>query len=146
MQHRFKTRRTSPHQIQVFVDRIEQLFNSIAEEFIVSWVHEFPTNDPISLVIQVDPLRARGDVQESVQTATRNYLAYRMKTEGFRAASSSQARPDEFVHRARVFKRLYFDQPRGRPSMAGHMVRLGSRKSYHRRLGRHVATDGNFSL
>jgi len=29
MLHRFKTRRASPHRIQVFVDRIEQLFNSM---------------------------------------------------------------------------------------------------------------------
>ena len=96
MQYRFKTRRASPHRIQVFVDRIEQLFNSMdpspfpdkdldedAEEFIVSWVQEFPTNDPISLVIQVNQLPARGDVQESVQTAIRNYFAYRMKLKGF---------------------------------------------------------------
>jgi len=54
-----------------------------AEEFIVSWVQEFPTNDPISLVIQVNQLPARGDVQESVQTAIHNYFAYRMKLKGF---------------------------------------------------------------
>src|SRR6516162_6005521 len=96
MQFRFKIRRASPHGIQVFVDRIEQLFNSMdpspfpdkdldedAEEFIVSWVEEFPTNDPISLVIQVNQLPARSDVQESVQTAIRNYFAYRMKLKGF---------------------------------------------------------------
>ena len=96
MQYRFKTTRASPHRIQVFVDRIEQLFNSMdpspfpdkdldedAEEFIVSWVQEFPTNDPISLVIQVNQLPARGDVQESVQTAIHNYFAYRMKLKGF---------------------------------------------------------------
>jgi hypothetical protein len=88
MQHRFKTRRAAPHRIEVFVDRIEQLFNSMdpspfpdkdldedAEEFIISWVQEFPANDPISLAIQVNQLPARGDAQESVQTAIRNYFA-----------------------------------------------------------------------
>src|SRR5262249_17957794 len=96
MQHRFRARRAPPHRIEVFVDRIEQLFNSMdpspfpdkdldedAEECIVSWVQEFPTNDPISLVVQVNQLAARGDVQESVQTAIRNYFAYRMKLKRF---------------------------------------------------------------
>ena len=96
MQHRFKTRHTPHHRIEVFVDRIEQLFNSMdpspfpdkdldddAEEFIVSWAQEFPTNDPISLVIQVNQLPASADAQEAVQRAVHNYFAYRMKLKRF---------------------------------------------------------------
>src|SRR6516162_8007431 len=96
MQHRFKTRRASPHRIQVFVDRIEQLFNSMdpspfpdrdldddAEEFIVSWAQEFPQNDSLSLVIQVNQLPASANAQEAVQTAIHNYFAYRMKLKHF---------------------------------------------------------------
>ena len=54
-----------------------------AEEFVVSWAQEFPPNDPISLVIQVNQLPARSDVQESVQTAVHNYFAYRTKLKRF---------------------------------------------------------------
>jgi len=96
MQHRFKTSRTPPHRIEVFVDRIEQLFNSMdpspfpdkdldddAEEFIVSWAQEFPQNDPLSLAIQVNQLPASANAQETVQTAVHNYFAYRMKLKHF---------------------------------------------------------------
>ena len=65
----------TPHRrIEVFVDRIEQLFNSMdpspfherdldddAEEFIVGWAREFPRRDPVSLVVHVNQLPARGD-------------------------------------------------------------------------------------
>jgi len=62
------------HQIEVFVDRIEQLFNSMdpspfqerdldddAEEFIVSWAQEFPRRDPVSLVINVNQIPGQPD-------------------------------------------------------------------------------------
>jgi len=78
------------HQIEVFVDRIEQLFNSMdpspfqerdldddAEEFIVSWAQEFPRRDPVSLVIQVNQAPAQPDTQHLVETAVHHYFAYR---------------------------------------------------------------------
>jgi hypothetical protein len=96
MRFRFKTKRASPHRVEVFVDRLEQLFNSMdpspfpdkdldddAEEFIVGWAHEFPINDPISLVIQVNQLPPGVDVQEKVPAAVHNYFAYRAKIKGF---------------------------------------------------------------
>jgi hypothetical protein len=80
------------HRIEVFVDRVEQLFNSMdpspfherdldhdAEEFIVSWAQEFPRRDPVSLVIHVNQLPAHGDAQRLVETAVHNYFAYRAK-------------------------------------------------------------------
>src|SRR5215831_5483998 len=92
MQHRFKTRRTPPHRIEVFVDRIEQLFNSMdpspfperdldddAEEFIVGWAREFPRRDPISLVVYVNQFPAHSDAQHLLETAVHNYFAYRAK-------------------------------------------------------------------
>ena len=96
MEHRFRATRASPHRIEVFVDRIEQLFNSMdpspfpdkdldddAEEFIVSWAQEFPQKDPISLVVRVNQLPVGGAAQESVQTAVHNYFAYRTKLKRF---------------------------------------------------------------
>jgi hypothetical protein len=93
MLHRFKaSKHKAPHRIEVFVDRIEQLFNSMdpspfhekdldddAEEFIVSWAQEFPRRDPVSLIVHVNQLPAHGDAQHLVEAAVHNYFAYRAK-------------------------------------------------------------------
>jgi hypothetical protein len=93
MLHRFKTsKRTAPHRIEIFVDRIDQLFNSMdpspfpekdldddAEEFIVSWAQEFPRRDPVTLLVHVNQLPTHGNAQELVETAVHNYFAYRAK-------------------------------------------------------------------
>ncbi|PYL49678.1 MAG: hypothetical protein DMF32_05955 [Verrucomicrobia bacterium] len=76
--------------IEVFVDRIEQLFNSMdpspfdereldddAEEFIVGWAREFPRRDPVSLVVHVNQLPAHGDAEHLLETAVHNYFTYR---------------------------------------------------------------------
>ena len=80
----------------MFVDRIEQLFNSMdpspfhekdldddAEEFIVGWAQEFPRRDPVSLVVHVNQLPAREDAQHLLETAVHNYFAYRAKVNRF---------------------------------------------------------------
>ena len=80
------------HRIEVFVDRIEQLFNSMdpspflekdldddAEEFIIGWAQEFPPRDPVSLIIYVNQLPTHVDTQHLVETAVHNYFAYRAK-------------------------------------------------------------------
>jgi hypothetical protein len=80
------------HRIEVFVDRIEQLFNSMdpspfherdldddAEEFIVSWAQEYPRRDPVSLVIHVNQIPPHPDAQQLVRTAMHHYSAYRAK-------------------------------------------------------------------
>jgi hypothetical protein len=87
-----KSRKRQLHRIEVFVDRIEQLFNSMdpspfherdldddAEEFIVGWAREFPRRDPVSLVVHVNQLPAHGDAQHLLETAVHNYFAYRAK-------------------------------------------------------------------
>ena len=76
--------------IEVFVDRIEQLFNSMdpspfdereldddAEEFIVGWTREFPRRDPVSLVVHVNHLPAHGDAEHLLETVVHNYFTYR---------------------------------------------------------------------
>jgi hypothetical protein len=87
-----KSRKRQLHRIEVFVDRIEQLFNSMdpspfherdldddAEEFIVGWAREFPRRDPVSLVVHVNQLPEHGDAQHLLETAVHNYFAYRAK-------------------------------------------------------------------
>jgi hypothetical protein len=93
MLHRFRTsKRSAPHQIAVFVDKIDQLFNSMdpspfsekdldddAEEFIVSWAQEYPRRDPVALVVHANQLPAHGDAQQLIETAVHNYFAYRAR-------------------------------------------------------------------
>jgi hypothetical protein len=92
MIHTFKVRRRAPHRIEIFVDTIEQLFNSMdpspfhkkdldhdAEEFIVSWAQEYPRSDPLTLIIHVSHSDAAAAGQEPVEQAVRNYFGYRAK-------------------------------------------------------------------
>jgi hypothetical protein len=87
-----KSHQKPHHRIQVFVDRIEQLFNSMdpspfqerdldddAEEFIVSWAQEFPRRDQVSLVIHVNQFPVQPDAQHLVEAAVHHYFAYRAK-------------------------------------------------------------------
>jgi hypothetical protein len=87
-----KSHKKPQHKIEVFVDRIEQLFNSMdpspfherdldddAEEFIVGWAREFPRRDPVSLVVHVSQLPPQGDAQDLLEAAVHNYFSYRAK-------------------------------------------------------------------
>ena len=91
MIHKFKIRKRIPHRIEIFVDKIDQLFNSMdpspfhekdldhdAEEFIVSWAREYPQRDHLTLVVHINqaPQRLTG---ETVEKAIRNYFAYRAR-------------------------------------------------------------------
>jgi hypothetical protein len=97
MLHRFRnSKRSAPRRIEIFVDKIDQLFNSMdpspfhqkdldddAEEFIVSWAQEFPRRDPVSLLVHVNQFPPHGDAQQIVETAVHNYFAYRAKLNRF---------------------------------------------------------------
>ena len=94
MIHSFKVRKRAPRRIEIFVDRIEQLFNSMdpspfhekdldhdAEEFIVSWAKEYSRNDALTLIVHASHSGHAGAAasQELVERAVRNYFAYRGK-------------------------------------------------------------------
>jgi hypothetical protein len=94
MIHRFKFGRktTARQSIEIFVDRIEQLFNSMdpspfhekdldhdAEEFIVSWAQEFHRHDPLVLRVHINQFPTEADAPRLVQTAVHNYFSYRRK-------------------------------------------------------------------
>jgi hypothetical protein len=87
-----KVRKRAPHRIEIFVDKIEQLFNSMdpspfhekdldrdAEEFIVSWAQEYPRSDPLTLIVHINQPAEGAGSQELVEKAVRNYFAYRGK-------------------------------------------------------------------
>jgi hypothetical protein len=91
MLHHFRTaKRAATHRIELFVERIDQLFNSMdpspfhekdldqdAEEFIVSWLQEFPLSDQVSLIVHVS--QSRDGAQHLVTSAVHNYFDYRAK-------------------------------------------------------------------
>lgn len=92
MIHNFKVRKRAPHRIEIFVDKVEQLFNSMdpspfhekdldhdAEEFIVSWAQEYPRSDPLTLIVHINQSAEGAGSQELVEKAVRNYFAYRGK-------------------------------------------------------------------
>jgi hypothetical protein len=88
---RLFARKTLPHhRIQISLRDLSQLFNSMdpapfhekdldrnAEEFIESWVSEFPRNEPVSLDIYLQQWPESPDAQEVAEKAIHNYFAYR---------------------------------------------------------------------
>lgn len=80
-----------PHYISLKLRDVTQLFNSMdpspfiekdldqdAEEFIVSWAQEFPTDVPIRLRIYLEQWPEE-DPKELVKTAIHNYFAHRSR-------------------------------------------------------------------
>ena len=50
-----------------------------AEEFILSWVREFPVNDPVVLVVHLSESSLGPEPQPLVEEAVHNYFAYRAR-------------------------------------------------------------------
>ena len=88
--HKSKTPRT--HHIALNLRDLNQLFNSMdpspffekdldhdAEEFMVSWAHEFPQDEPIALVIHLAEHPAGLDPQPLVQEAVHHNFADRAR-------------------------------------------------------------------
>ena len=83
---------TLPHRIEINLRDINQLFNTMdpspfhekdldhdAEEFMVSWVREFPLEDPVVLVLHLTHPAGEATPQPLVEQAVQNYFAYRTK-------------------------------------------------------------------
>ena len=79
------------HSIMLKLRDMNQLFNSMdpspfiekdldddAEEFIVSWAHEFPPGEPVKLCIYLEQWPAE-DPKELIREAVHNYFAHRAK-------------------------------------------------------------------
>lgn len=80
------------YRIEIFVDTITQLFNSMdpspfhekdldhdAEEFIVSWAQEYHLRDPLFLRIHIRRTSEEPDSAHLVEQGVHNYFAYRAK-------------------------------------------------------------------
>ena len=83
---------TIPHRVEVNLREVGQLFNTMdhspfhdrdldhdAEEFILSWVREFPVNDPVVLVVHLSEFSPGPEPQPLVKEAVHNYFAYRAR-------------------------------------------------------------------
>ena len=83
---------TIPHRVEVNLREVGQLFNTMdhspfherdldrdAEEFILSWVREFPVKDPVVLVVHLNEIPPGQEPQPMVEEAVHNYFAYRAR-------------------------------------------------------------------
>jgi hypothetical protein len=83
--------RGHPHSIRLKLRDMNQLFNSMdpspfiekdlddnAEEFIVSWAHEFASGEPLKLNIYLEQWPAE-DPKEVIKTAVHSHFAHRAK-------------------------------------------------------------------
>lgn len=82
----------SHHKIRLHLRELSQLFNSMdpspfqekdldqdAEEFILSWAQEFPSTEPIELVIHLDKAPDLPDATKHTTDSIHHYFAYRAK-------------------------------------------------------------------
>ena len=81
-----------PHRIELNLREIGQLFNTMdpapfpekdldsdAEEFILSWVREFPLDEPVALVVHLTEFPADQDPHSSIEQGVHHYFAYRAR-------------------------------------------------------------------
>ncbi|MEO6054714.1 MAG: hypothetical protein ABIP97_11935 [Chthoniobacterales bacterium] len=80
------------HHIQLNLRDINQLFNTIdpspfvekdldrnAEDFILSWAHEFPLDEPVNIILHLKKLPQNHDSKHLVEEAIHNYFSYRVR-------------------------------------------------------------------
>ncbi len=82
----------TPHRIELNLREIGQLFNTMdpapfpekdldgdAEEFILSWVREFPLDEPVTLVVHLNEFPADQNPQSVIEQGVHHYFAYRAR-------------------------------------------------------------------
>jgi len=82
----------TPHRIELNLREIGQLFNTMdpapfpekdldgdAEEFILSWVREFPLDEPVVLVVHLNEFPADQNPQSAIEQGVHHYFAYRAR-------------------------------------------------------------------
>lgn len=82
----------TPHRIELNLREVGQLFNTMdpapfpekdldsdAEEFIVSWVREYPLDEPVTLVVHLNEFPANENPQTVVEQGVHHYFAYRAR-------------------------------------------------------------------
>ena len=85
---KFVRRARRGHTIEVNLQNLNQFFNTIdpspfhekdldddLEEFIVSWVREYPVDEPVSLVVHLQNSQRCAQAKAIIQQATHNYFS-----------------------------------------------------------------------
>ena len=85
-------REHTPRRIELNLREIGQLFNTMdpapfpekdldgdAEEFILSWVREFPLDEPVVLVVHLNEFPADQNPQSVIEQGVHHYFAYRAR-------------------------------------------------------------------
>jgi hypothetical protein len=80
------------HQIELNLREVGQLFNTMdpapfpekdldsdAEDFILSWLQEFPSGEPVSLVVHLSEFPAGENPQEVIEQGIHHYFLYRAR-------------------------------------------------------------------
>ena len=80
------------HRIELNLREIGQLFNTMdpapfpekdldgdAEEFILSWVCEFPLDEPVVLVVHLNEFPTDQNPQSAIEQGVHHYFAYRAR-------------------------------------------------------------------
>jgi hypothetical protein len=80
------------HKIELNLREVGQLFNTMdpapfpekdldsdAEEFILSWVGEFPVNEPVSLVVHLTEFSGDTHPQDTIEQGIHHYFLYRAR-------------------------------------------------------------------
>jgi hypothetical protein len=83
-------RKEREHTIEVNLEELEQFFNTMdpspfhekdldhdLEEFIVSWVKEYPLHEPLRLVVYLQKPAPGMDAQSVIERAVHNYFGYK---------------------------------------------------------------------
>jgi hypothetical protein len=82
----------TPHRIELKLREVGQLFNTMdpapfpekdldgdAEEFILSWVREFPLDEPVLLVVHLGESPVDQNPQSLIEQGVHHYFAYRAR-------------------------------------------------------------------
>ena len=150
--------RTHTHTIRLKLHDMNQLFNSMdpspfierdldddAEEFIVSWAQECPSNASIRLRIYLDQWPAE-DPKELIKTAVHNHFSHRVQIARLEFKRLlEQGRTSLFIGLLVPGRMSASHQPIAR-ARCGHMGSRRARESHDCRMGGHVATDADLSL
>jgi hypothetical protein len=73
----------TPHKIELNLRETgpfpEKHLDNDAEEFILSWVHEFPLDEPVTLVVHLAEIPAGENPQAVIKDGIHHYFAYRAR-------------------------------------------------------------------
>ena len=149
----------TPHRIELNLREIGQLFNTMdpapfpekdldgdAEEFIFSWVREFPLDEPVVLVVHLNEFPADQNPQPAIEQGVHHYFAYRARLNRMEFRQLLKEGRQTLIIGILFLADLPDSGPRHWRRRVGDVPQHRARKPDHRRLGGDVAADADLSL